>query len=183
MSRSGWLLIAVMVSGLSLASAVEAEQSQPQGVNPWSQCCGMGQWPMGPGMMGGSMPRHHQAMMSGVPAPYNGLTNPLPRTRKTVERGATVYAESCASCHGPTGRGDGAAGRNLSPPPGNLAWLSQMPMAQWDPFMYWTVAEGGASFGTGMPAFKDALSSDDIWAVIAYLQARLPQIAEPTEQK
>jgi mono/diheme cytochrome c family protein len=42
---------------------------------------------------------------------------------------------------------------------------------------------GRCFFGTGMPAFKDALSSDDIWAVIAYLQARLPQIAEPTEQK
>jgi mono/diheme cytochrome c family protein len=47
--------------------------------------------------------------------------------------------------------------------------------------MYWTIAEGGASFGTGMPAFKDALSSDDIWAVIAYVQARLPEIAQPLQ--
>ena len=50
-----------------------------------------------------------------------------------------------------------------------------MPMAQWDSFMYWTIAEGGAQFGSAMPAFKDALSKDDIWAVIAYIQARLPQ--------
>jgi mono/diheme cytochrome c family protein len=42
-----------------------------------------------------------------------------------------------------------------------------MPMAQWDPFMYWTIAEGGAEFGSAMPAFKDALPKDDIWAVIA----------------
>ena len=77
--------------------------------------------------------------------------------------------------HGTTGRGDGEAGRGLSPPPGNLAWLSQMPMAQWDPFMYWTSAEGGARFETAMPAFKSALSGDDIWAVTAYIQARLPQ--------
>jgi len=41
--------------------------------------------------------------------------------------------------------------------------------------MYWTIAEGGAQFGTAMPAFKNALSSDDIWAVTAYIQARLPQ--------
>jgi mono/diheme cytochrome c family protein len=41
--------------------------------------------------------------------------------------------------------------------------------------MYWTVAEGGAQFGTAMPAFKDGLSKDEIWAVIAYIQARLPQ--------
>src|SRR5208337_4745298 len=110
---------------------------------PWGRCCGMGQWPMGPGMMGsgyGSMPRHHFAMMSGIPAPYHSLSNPLPLTRETVERGAKVYAQNCGSCHGTTGAGDGEAGRNLSPPPDNLAWLSQMPMVQWDPFMYWTVA-------------------------------------------
>ena len=40
--------------------------------------------------------------------------------------------------------------------------------------LYWTVAEGGAQFGTAMPAFKDVLSSDDIWAAAAYIQARLP---------
>ena len=121
------------------------------------------------------MPRHHQAMMSGVPAPYTALRNPLPKTKETVQRGAAVYEKSCASCHGPTGQGDGEAGRNLSPPPGNLVWLSQMPMAQWDPFMYWTIAEGGAPFGTAVPAYKGVLSSDDIWAVTAYIQARLPQ--------
>ena len=162
---------------LTVASAV-AQQMQSPVQDPWGGCCGVDRWPMGPGMMGprsGSMPRHHQAMMSGIPAPYTSSSNPLPKTKETVERGAVVYAKSCASCHGTTGRGDGEAGRALSPPPGNLAWLSQMPMAQWDPFVYWTIAEGGAQFGTAMPAFKTALSSDEIWAVTAYIQARLPQ--------
>jgi mono/diheme cytochrome c family protein len=134
----------------------------------------------GMGGMAGSMPRHRQAMMIGVPAPYDSLANPLPRTRQTLDRGASVYAENCASCHGPTGRGDGEAGRELSPPPGNLAWLARMPMVRWDPFMYWAVADGGTEFGTAMPAFKDTLSADDIWAVIAYIQARLPQAAQRT---
>ena len=143
---------------------------------------------MGPGMMGqggmmgrgmwGSMPRHHTAMMSGIPAPYNALGNPLPRTRATVERGEVVYDNNCASCHGANGAGDGEAGKGLNPPPGNLVWLSQMPMVQWDPFMYWTIAEGGAQFGTAMPAFKDTLSKDDIWAVTAYIQARMPRRAK-----
>ena len=148
---------------------------------------------MGPGMMGGgmmgggggygSMPRMHFAMMSGVPAPYNSMTNPLPRTHETVERGAKVYEQTCASCHGTTGLGDGPVGRTLSPPPANLAFLSEMPMVQWDPFMYWTVAEGGAQFGSAMPAFKGTLSKDDIWAVTSYIQARLPQTAAKQEQK
>jgi len=50
-------------------------------------------------------------------------------------------------------------------------------MAQWDPFMYCTIAEGGAQFGTAMPSFNDSLSKDDIWAVIGYIQARLPKQA------
>jgi mono/diheme cytochrome c family protein len=128
----------------------------------------MGRWT-------GGMPRHHMAMMWGIPAPYKSLTNPLPRTSATVDRGAEIYDENCVACHGATGLGDGEAGRDLSPPPGNLTWLSQMPMARWDSFMYWTIAEGGASFGTAMPSFKETLSKEDIWAVIAYIQARLPQ--------
>jgi mono/diheme cytochrome c family protein len=170
-----------VVSGAVVS--VEAQQA-PSPV-PWSRCCGMNQWPTSPGMMGrgmmgsgySSMPRQHFAMMSGVPAPYNLVNNPLPRTRKTVERGAAVYEQNCASCHGATGAGDGPMGRTLSPPPANLALLAQMPMVQWDPYMYWTVAEGGTRFGTAMPAFKDSLSKDDIWAVIAYIQARLPHKA------
>ena len=50
-----------------------------------------------------------------------------------------------------------------------------MHLVEWDPFMYWSLAEGGAPFGTEMRAYKDALSKDDIWAVIAYIQAELPQ--------
>ena len=172
--------IAALVAVTGGIASVMAQQSQNPASVPWGQCCGRGPWPMGPqgmmrqGMMD-SMPRHHVAMMSGIPAPYNSLSNPLPRTRETVERGAAVYETNCASCHGKTGVGDGEAGRTLSPPPGNLAWLAQMPMVEWDPFMYWTVAEGGTQFGSAMPAFKDSLSKDDIWAVIAYIQARLPQ--------
>ena len=137
---------------------------------------GMMGYPGNRGVAGStSMWRKHTAMMGGVPAPYAGLRNPLPRTSATVERGAKVYANSCASCHGDTGLGDGPAGRTLSPPPANLAWLSRMPMSRWDPFMYWTVSEGGAPIGTAMPSFKESLSKGDRWAVIAYIQARLPR--------
>ena len=132
---------------------------------------------MGPGMMGGSMARHHQAMMGTVPAPYADMRSPLPVSAATIDRGGTVYSSNCASCHGATGQGDGPAAKGLNPPPANLAWLSSMPMSRWDPFMYWAVAEGGTAYGTAMPAFKSSLSKDDIWAVVAYIQAHLPQPA------
>ena len=137
-------------------------------------------WPMEPLWPGpGPMPRHHIAMMWGIPEPYASMTNPLPKTQATLERGEQVYAENCQSCHGEQGIGDGPAGRELSPPPGNLAWLADMPIGQWDPFIYWTVAEGGAELGTAMPAFKDSLSQDQIWAVTSYIQAHLPHEPAP----
>lgn len=191
---SAAMLLSVASLGMS-ARAQPQPQAQTPGANPWQTCCGASPWSSGGGMMGGgmrggmmgggmmgrgtmggSMRRHHVAMMGGVPAPYTNLANPLPQTAATVERGAAVYAANCASCHGVTGLGDGAAARTLNPRPANLAWLSNMPMSRWDPFMYWTIAEGGVQFGSGMPAFKNSLSKDDIWAVTAYIQAHLPQV-------
>ncbi|MCB2072868.1 MAG: cytochrome c [Novosphingobium sp.] len=102
------------------------------------------------------------------------MTNPLPRTKATLKKGEAVFTANCVSCHGTEGLGDGEAGRNLSTPPGNLAWLSDMPMGRWDPFMYWTIAEGGSQFGTAMPAYRGALTKNEIWAVTAYIQAHLP---------
>ena len=182
--------LVTLISG-TLASSAMSQQPQVPAQSPWNGCCGVSQWPMGPGMMGrgmmgrgmmgggmGFMARRHQAMMSGIPAPYSTMSNPLPVARETIDRGAKVYAQRCLVCHGATGLGDGEGGRNLSPPPGNLAWLSQMPMSRWDGYIYWTIAEGGVPFGTAMPAFKGALSSDEIWAVTAYIQAHLPQPAK-----
>ncbi|MBI1182519.1 MAG: c-type cytochrome [Alphaproteobacteria bacterium] len=175
--------VGALVAFAAIASAPPASSGQapapeqPAAASPqWGGWHGMmGHWPMGRGWQGpGPMPRHHLAMMWGVPAPYAGMTNPLPRTQATLDAGAAVYTENCVSCHGKEGLGDGEAGRDLSPPPGNLAWLSEMPMSRWDGFVYWTVAEGGAPLGTAMPAFKDSLSPDQIWAVTAYIQAHLP---------
>jgi mono/diheme cytochrome c family protein len=133
-------------------------------------------WSMGPGRQGrGPIARHHFAMMSGIPAPYASMTNPLPHTQAALDQGAKVYSDNCAACHGEQGQGDGPAGASLSPLPGNLAWLSEMPIGQWDPLIYWTVADGGSQFGSAMPAFKDSLSKDQIWAVTAYIQAHLLQ--------
>lgn len=132
----------------------------------------MGQGMMGRGMMQNS-PRHRYVMTSGTPAPYDALRNPLAQDRQTIERGATVYQQNCAACHGPTGAGDGVAGRNLSPPPADLTQLAGMPMGGSDTFLYWTIAEGGAPVGSAMPAYKDALAKNDIWSVIIYLRAEL----------
>lgn len=103
------------------------------------------------------------------------MRNLLPSSPETIARGATVYGANCLSCHGPGGKGNGSMGRDLSPSPFDIAWLSEMKISRFDGFMYWTIAEGGLPFGTSMPPFKNKLSADDIWAVTSYIQAGLPR--------
>ena len=120
-------------------------------------------------MMMGSMVRHHQAMMYGIPEPYRSAQNPLSNSAATFQHGAQVYAQNCASCHGASGHGDGPAAQALSPRPANLAWLVNSHMAG-DQYVYWTVSEGGQPVGSAMPAFKGILPQKDIWAVVAYVR-------------
>ncbi len=114
---------------------------------------------MGPGMgMGG---RH----MTPVPDEYAGVEGP---PDADAERGRAIYEASCASCHGTTGSGDGPAAAALDPPPAPVAMTApRLP----DDYLFWRIAEGGAPFGTQMPAWKDALDDRQIWDVIAYLRA------------
>jgi mono/diheme cytochrome c family protein len=44
--------------------------------------------------------------------------------------------------------------------------------------MVWTISEGGALFGTDMPAFKNTLSRDDIWRIVTYMRAGFPKAAD-----
>ena len=40
-----------------------------------------------------------------------------------------------------------------------------------DEYLLWSASEGGKQFGTDMPAFKDKLSREEIWKIIAYMRA------------
>lgn len=129
---------------------------------------------------GYSMVRHMHFMQNGVPLPYRDKFSSLAVTSETVQEGGALYAQNCASCHGARGFGDGEAGLELNPPPANLVHMIRMPILN-DPYLLWTVAEGGGPVGSDMPAFKDVLSEEDIWKVVAAMRAGFPsqQIDEP----
>lgn len=119
------------------------------------------------------LPRHHIVKTTGVPEPYASMHNPLADSQAAAGRGAAVYTDNCAACHGAIGEGDGPAGRRLSPQPGDLAWLAETKISLSDGFMYWTIAEGGVPVRSKMPAYKDKLSPDDIWSAITFIRTRL----------
>jgi len=139
------------------------ESAQPSG----SEHAGQGM--SGSDRMGMSMPRHRYVMRNGIPDEYESKTNALEATQAHLAAGEKLYEQNCASCHGGSGRGDGPAASNLDPQPANIARFSDMPMAS-DRYLYWTIAEGGEPIGSAMPAFGDALTEEEIWQVITYLQ-------------
>ena len=168
---------AVFALGLNSATAQSPNQSQQPGQGDmwdpyWMQRHMWGPGPMGPGIHY-RMERHWTFMHQGIPAEFRGARNPLSNDAETISEGRTLYEKNCSSCHGKTGLGDGEAARSLSPSPALLAYMIQMPMAV-DEYMLWTISDGGAAFGTAMPAFKEVLTKEDIWKIVTYMRAGFP---------
>jgi mono/diheme cytochrome c family protein len=107
----------------------------------------------------------------GLLAAYRGKSNPYKEpTVPLVIKGADTYNARCASCHGLMGFGNGQAGGALRPRPADLAWSLSNPKLK-DDFLFWTIAEGGAQFGSNMPAYKADLKEHQIWELITYMRA------------
>ena len=130
--------------------------------------------------------RYKYVMQHGIPKSYLGQTNPLTTTSENLARGANLYKEHCASCHGATGAGDGEAAKDLSPRPPELVSMLKMiakmkgdhGMMHGDKremsmmtegYVLWTVAEGGEPLETAMPGFKDSISEQEIWQIILFM--------------
>jgi mono/diheme cytochrome c family protein len=121
------------------------------------------------------MLRHGEFLNFGVPEAYEGAQSTLTDAGAAVAQGRTLYRANCAQCHGPDGLGDGEGGRALSPSPAVLAFMITRPISV-DPYLLWSVSEGGAQFGSDMPAFKDRMTREEIWKIIAYMRAGFPPL-------
>lgn len=125
---------------------------------------------MGRGM--GSMQRHRQAMRQGIPEPYASLSQPA-GGQQQITRGRELYATHCAACHGADGRGNGPAAASLEPAPANLRRLTSMHLGRRPGDLAFVIGEGGAAYGTAMPAYKDTLNVERRQALVAFLQQGL----------
>ena len=88
-----------------------------------------------------------------------------------VEQGKKLYGQFCASCHGQSGKGDGAAAAALNPKPRdhtNKEYMSKMSNDE----MLKVIKDGGASIGKSplMPPWGATLKDDQIQDVIAYIR-------------
>lgn len=79
-------------------------------------------------------------------------------------RGATLFAQNCASCHGAAGDGRGPNAAKLATPP--IAFTDVTRARQRSPFALYQVIDQGID-GTAMQSFS-SLPSDDRWALAFY---------------
>lgn len=104
-----------------------------------------------------------QALARAVLAAY---PTPLaPAATPDLARGAALYAERCAACHGSAGAGDGPNAKGLAPPP--IAFTDEARAAHRSIFGLYQVIGQGLD-GTAMPSFAD-LATSDRWALAFYV--------------
>lgn len=80
-------------------------------------------------------------------------------------RGRTLYAENCASCHGPNGNGKGVASAGLDPAP--IAFTDKVRASERSIFALYQVIEQGLD-GTSMASFAH-LPPQDRWALAFFV--------------
>ena len=92
----------------------------------------------------------------------------LPSQPLDLAQGKAVFTQSCASCHGVNGLGDGPAGAKLTPHPPAIGTTAQMNGVS--PALMYRVISVGIS-GTPMAGFGSVLTSAQRWNVVAYINS------------
>ena len=110
------------------------------------------------------------ALRPGIVAAYptSFYASTQPYAAPSVARGAPLYAQNCAVCHGAGGRGDGPLAGKLSIRPADLTEPHLFAHKVGE--MFWWIGNGR---GDGvMPGFADKLTPDQRWDVINFVLAR-----------
>ncbi len=115
-----------------------------------------------------------QRLIAAYPVPL------APSAVPDLARGAKLYSEQCAGCHGTQGGGDGPASTGMDPPP--IAFADETRARQRSVFALYQVIEQGLD-GTAMASYAH-LPAEDRWALAFHVgQFAYPQSLEAGGQK
>ncbi len=113
----------------------------------------------------GYLPLHYSAAPTDQIRAGEELQSPIAADNTWArQRGATVYANYCAVCHGAAGAGDGPVAMRGFPPPPSLLGLKAVRMKDGQLFHVLTYGQGN------MPPYASQISRKDRWSVIAYVR-------------
>ncbi len=100
-----------------------------------------------------------------IPGDAADAKNPLPPSEAALKRGKSVFASRCQQCHGADGSGNGPAADPNHP----AADLTDPSIVSLNPegVLFYKIWNGKKP----MPAFKSALTKDEVWAVVGYVES------------
>lgn len=110
-------------------------------------------------IVGGQAKTLAAAVLEAYPSPL------APSSPPSLPRGAALYAEQCAACHGATGRAEGPGAQGLDPPA--IAFTDVERARQRSVFGLYQVIDQGLE-GTAMASFAH-LPAEDRWALAFYV--------------
>lgn len=178
-------VLGALIAALDLAASMpaQAQDKKPvaRGFDYWQpdwmvrELWGPGRIPKGMMMR---LLRHTIYIDYGVPKDYAGAKSTITVEPRSIWEGGKLYGAHCAGCHGADGMGSGDPGRAVSPSPALLAYMIRRPISV-EEYLLWAIADGGEQFGSKMPAFKDKLTREDIWRIVAYMRAGFPDARAP----
>ncbi|MEK6323967.1 MAG: cytochrome c [Acidobacteriota bacterium] len=98
------------------------------------------------------------------------VKNPIPRDESSITEGRKTYLRHCASCHGPSGKGDGGMALAGGTP-------SNLTDETWDHGSsdgeIFVVIRDGTS--ADMESYKDKLTEKQIWQLVNYIRSLSPK--------
>jgi cbb3-type cytochrome c oxidase subunit III len=101
------------------------------------------------------------------------LKNPVGSDAASIEEGKKLYARHCASCHGPTGKGDGGMALSGGTP-------SNLTDETWDHGSsdgeIFVVIRDGTS--ADMESYKEKLTEKQMWHLVNFLRSLGPKPAK-----
>jgi thiosulfate dehydrogenase len=92
------------------------------------------------------------------------VNNPVTPTDDNLIEGMKIYTMNCALCHGTLDNKPSPLEKSFYPPPPQLV-LDPLDDPEWH--IYYAVSTGVRY--TGMPAWRHALSEEDMWKVVGFL--------------
>jgi mono/diheme cytochrome c family protein len=102
-----------------------------------------------------------------IPPDAKTLASPLTVDAKVIAAGKALYQDKCERCHGETGLGDGPDAEPDAMPEMDLT-VAKRAERNPDGVVYYKVWHGRRK--PKMPAFKEELTAEQVWTVVAYVQ-------------
>jgi putative copper resistance protein D len=151
-------VLALIICLCAIAIVATAAAGQYRRTGPFAVvltlCLALGWFPLRP------------AIEPAYPTSYYAPSEPY--AAASIVRGAVLYTDNCALCHGASGHGDGPAAAGLPIRPADLTQPHLFAHSQGD--LFWWVSHG-MDEGV-MPTFADVLNPNQRWDVINFIRAR-----------